>query len=126
ARFGLRHGSIAASYGLSEGGRTQTPAGQAPRIDVVDLDALVAQGVARPPTNDAVAKRVVSCGVQEWGDQLRVADEHGHAVPERHVGEVQFRGAELMVGYVGPGSEDAFTDDGWMHTGDVGYVADGE
>jgi fatty-acyl-CoA synthase len=125
-RFGLRPGSIAASYGLSEGGRTQTPAGQPPRIDVVDLDALVADGVARPPAHDRVAKRVVSCGVQEWGDQLRVADDTGRAMPERRVGEVQFRGSGLMDAYVGPGSEEAFADDGWMHTGDVGYFADGE
>jgi acyl-CoA synthetase (AMP-forming)/AMP-acid ligase II len=126
ARFGLRPGSIAASYGLSEGGRTQTPLGQPPRIDVVDLDALVAEGVARPPTNGAVPKRVVSCGAQDWGEEFRVTDEHGHPVPERRVGEVQFRGRELMDGYIGPGAQEVFVDGDWMPTGDVGYIVDSQ
>lgn len=123
--FGLRPESISTSYGLSEGGSTQTPLGQPPRIDLVDLGALATEGVARPPANGAAAKRVVSCGVQEW-EEFRLADEYGRPVPERHVGEVQFRGTELMLGYVGPGAERAFADDDWMHTGDVGYLADGE
>lgn len=124
-RFGLRPGSIAASYGLSEGGGTHTPVGRPPRIDVVDLDALVAQGVARAPTANAAVKRVVSCGAESWME-VRVADDDGQRLPDRHVGEVQFRGSELMVGYVGPGSHDAFVAGEWMHTGDAGYLADGE
>jgi acyl-CoA synthetase (AMP-forming)/AMP-acid ligase II len=31
-----------------------------------------------------------------------------------------------MKGYIGAGAEEAFTNDGWMRTGDVGYVSEGE
>ena len=31
-----------------------------------------------------------------------------------------------MNGYEGPGADDPFEDDGWMRTGDVGFIADGD
>ena len=42
-------------------------------------------------------------------------------------GELQVRGPELFVGYTNPGANaDAFTDDGWFRTGDIGSIdADG-
>ena len=38
-------------------------------------------------------------------------------------GELLVRGPELFVGYVG--RDDAFDDDGWFHTGDIGTIEDG-
>jgi acyl-CoA synthetase (AMP-forming)/AMP-acid ligase II len=93
-------------------------------VDEVDLEALVQSGVARPPAPGATVKRVPSGGTV-FGMELRIAGPDG-AQPERHLGEVQFRGRGLMRGYVGPGAEPGFDDEGWMHTGDVGYLADGE
>ena len=124
-RFGLRPEAIGASYGLSEGGGTRTENGQGIHVDEVDLDALVTQGVARPAAAGGPVKRVASCGRVSATSELRIAGPDG-PMPDRHVGEVQFRGEWLMQGYVGPGAEDAFDKDGWMHTGDVGYLADGE
>jgi acyl-CoA synthetase (AMP-forming)/AMP-acid ligase II len=123
-RYGLDPLAVGAFYGLAEGGTTRTAPGQGIRIDEVDLDTLVTHGVARPATDAGMTKRIVSCG-RATKRELRIAGPEGE-VAERHVGEVQFRGQRLMQGYVGPGSHDAFVDGGWMGTGDLGYLADGE
>jgi fatty-acyl-CoA synthase len=90
----------------------------------VDLEDLVALEVAVPARAGRASKRVPSCG-PAFGMELRIAGGAG-ARSEREVGEVQFRGQGLMRGYVGPGAEEGFDDEGWMHTGDVGYLAGGE
>ena len=45
--------------------------------------------------------------------------------PNEH-GELQFKGEYLMLGYFNrpEATRDAFTDDGWLHTGDLGYWRD--
>ena len=124
-RYGLRPEAICAQYGLSEGGSTRTEPGKGIRIDEVDLDGLVADGVARPAVRGRPSKRIASCG-NAYLAEMRIAGPSG-ALPDRHVGEPQFRGGtHLMQGYVGPGAEDVFLDDGWMSSGDIGYLADGE
>jgi acyl-CoA synthetase (AMP-forming)/AMP-acid ligase II len=123
-RLGLDPHALTASYGLSEGGGTMTEPGQGIRVEDFDLDALVTNGVARAAAPGAAFKRIASCGTASRQD-LRIKGPEG-AVPERHVGEVQFRGADLMNGYDGPGADDPFEDGGWMRTGDVGFIADGD
>lgn len=60
----------------------------------------------------------------------RVVDvESGSVLGAGQHGEMQFRGAKIMKGYVGdPTASLATVDaDGWLHTGDIGYYdADGE
>ena len=123
-KFGLDPGVVGSYYGLSEGGGTRTPRGEGIRVDELDLEDLVSHEVAVPARPGRASKRVPSCG-PAFGMELRIAGAAG-ALPEREIGEVQFRGQGLMRGYVGPGAEEGFDAEGWMHTGDVGYLADGE
>ena len=58
---------------------------------------------------------------------FRIVDPtSGTLVPDRQQGELQLRGYNVMAGYLNnPGATaDAFTEDGWLKTGDLAY-ADG-
>lgn len=72
-----------------------------------------------------VEPRVPSCGVTLEGVELRIAHAADHA---RAVGEVQLRGPTVMPGYVSDAeaTRQAFTSDGWLRTGDLGYLHEGE
>ena len=48
-------------------------------------------------------------------------------MPDRRVGEVVVRGPSVMKGYFRREQESADTlRDGWLHTGDLGYHANGQ
>jgi len=54
---------------------------------------------------------------------IRIAGPAGQALPTGHTGEVWIKGPIIMPGYWGKpeASAEALTD-GWLHTGDVGYL----
>lgn len=56
--------------------------------------------------------------------QVRIAAPDGTVLPQGQSGEIQFRGAMAMQGYWNRPEETAaaFTADGWLRTGDVGYL----
>ncbi|WP_324261040.1 class I adenylate-forming enzyme family protein [Altererythrobacter sp. H2] len=56
--------------------------------------------------------------------QVRIVAPDGTVMPTGQSGEIQLRGAMVMAGYWNRPDETAaaFTDDGWLKTGDVGYV----
>jgi acyl-CoA synthetase (AMP-forming)/AMP-acid ligase II len=61
------------------------------------------------------------------GSELEVRGASGENVPERTVGRIFTRGPSVMVGYFGRPEATADTiADGWLDTGDLGFVADGE
>jgi len=122
--FGFRPEALGSSYGLAEAvmGVSHTPVGAGLALDRVALDELTADGVA-VPAGDGLTRLMVSCGRPRM--DLRIAGPDGE-LPERHVGEIQVRGASLMERYVGPGAPaDPFVD-GWLRTGDLGYLAGGD
>lgn len=61
-----------------------------------------------------------SCGRAIDGVEIRVDSEDSQNTP----GELQIRGDVVMQGYYKneQATRDAFTDDGWLHTGDLGIV----
>lgn len=123
AEMRLRPEAVAGGFGMAEAtlGITVTAPGRGTTIDRVDRGRLAREGRAVPARGDEV-KAVPSCGVPLPGVEIRVmgADEE---LPERHVGELLVRSPALFSGYVDGAAE---LEDGWLRTGDLGYLADGE
>ncbi len=71
-----------------------------------------------------------SAGVPCVGVEVRIVDEDGKDVPVGEIGEVITRGEHVMRGYYGQAGMDATVTkavrDGWLHTGDLGRLDDGE
>ncbi|MFL6129616.1 MAG: AMP-binding protein [Mycobacteriales bacterium] len=129
ALAGFRPEAMFPVYGLAEATLAVTfpPLGRAPRADWVDRALLAGTGRAVPVGRDAAGARgVVGLGRAVPGMAVRVADPATGAVrADREVGEVQARGASVTSGYLAGGG-DLFTADGWLRTGDLGYLVTGE
>ena len=61
------------------------------------------------------------------GVELRVVDDDGRDVPAGEPGEFLVRGFNVMKGYFNnpAATAEAIDHDGWLRTGDIGYVDDG-
>ena len=126
---GFRDTSFLPCYGLAEHvlAATFPPRGRRPRTDVVSSDRLTGEGVAVPHDGAGAAVSLVSCGSALPGHRLQIVGDDGAALGERHVGEILLAGPSVMLGYY---KQDALTAqvirDGWLHTGDLGYLSGGE
>lgn len=68
-------------------------------------------------------QKLKSAGVAGYGYELRIVDDTGVEVPRGQVGEIIGRGDNLMLGYWNrPEETHAALRDGWMHSGDAGYM----
>lgn len=78
-------------------------------------------------TEGAFAGKIQSAGLPVHTVEVRIADSDNREVPRGEIGEVIVRGPNVMAGYWNKPKETAnVLRDGWMHTGDVGYMdADG-
>ena len=129
--FGLKPEALLPVYGLAECsvGLATPTAGRRPRIDRVDRTTFQETGRAgKAAESDLTAVRFVSCGRALPDHEMRVVDESGAVVAERHEGHVQFRGPSATSGYYRKpqATRELVRADGWLETGDLGYVSDGE
>lgn len=70
-----------------------------------------------PPRYGSIGKCLLKCNT------IRVFDEKGQELSSGQQGEIVVKGPTLMKGYWNLPEETARTiGDGWLHTGDVGYV----
>lgn len=59
--------------------------------------------------------------------ELKIIDDAGHEVPHGQQGEIIIRGENVMAGYwKNPEATAETVRDGWLHTGDRGYVSEDE
>jgi 1-acyl-sn-glycerol-3-phosphate acyltransferase len=130
APCGLRGESIAPVYGLAEAavGLAFPPGDRGPRIDCIDRRRFAQSGYAlQLPCEDPSAMEVVACGRPLPGYRVRVVDDQGHELPERHEGQLQFRGPSATQGYFhNPEATARLIRDGWHDTGDRAYLAGGD
>lgn len=131
ARFGFRREAMTPMYGLAESSVALClpPVGRAPRVERVSRESFAQRGHAVPAApNEPTPLSFVSVGRALPGHQVRVVDESGREVSEGIVGRVLFRGPSCMAGYYRnpAATAHAVLPDGWIDSGDLAYVSDGE
>jgi len=69
-------------------------------------------------------KRLSSIGRPMSDVEMKVIDEEGNEFPQGEVGEIVARGPRVMAGYWKDQekTDKTIDKDGWVHTGDMGYV----
>jgi acyl-CoA synthetase (AMP-forming)/AMP-acid ligase II len=129
---GFRATAFFPVYGLAEFtvAATFPTAGALPRYDQIDRELFERDGIARPKAMDAPGTgkmELVSVGRAIPGHFMRVVDGSGVQVKERRVGEIELSGPSMMLGYYhDPETTKQVIHDGWLRTGDLGYIADGD
>ncbi len=130
AAVGFHETSFLPSYGLAEHvlAATFPPRERRLRVHHVSSQGLAQQRVAvAARTDDESSVTLVGCGRPLPGHRLRIVGEDGGEVPDNHVGEIALAGPSVMLGYYMQDELTAQTiRDGWLHTGDLGYLSAGE
>ncbi|MDQ3905638.1 MAG: fatty acyl-AMP ligase [Actinomycetota bacterium] len=129
ARFGLPETCMVCAYGMAEAtlGVSFAPHGVGMQVDSVDADALETQrrAVIAEPGGSNV-REFPRLGPPLPGLQVRVVDDDGHQVGERVVGQLQVHGTSVTREYLTTtGLRAAQNAEGWLDTGDEGYLAEG-
>lgn len=128
---GLKKTAVAPAYGMAEATLAMAlkPHETEFVTRLVDAEKFQNEGVVTEPVGDDTwVVEHVSCGVAFPLHEIRVADvETGEWLDEKQEGELCFSGPSVTPGYAeNPEATAASFRDGWLHTGDLGYVADGE
>lgn len=129
ARFGLRADCVLAAYGMAEATVAVSAAlpSSGLSLDTVDPDHPDAARLALPAAVGAPAKHHAKLGRPVDGCEVVVVDPDGTVLGERHIGEVLVRGEAVTEQYITADGPVAAQDgQGWLHTGDLGYLVDGE
>ncbi|WP_326957690.1 fatty acyl-AMP ligase [Amycolatopsis sp. NBC_01286] len=135
ARFKMPAECVFPAYGMAEATLAVSfaPLFTGLTLDVVEADALEADNRAVPvPEGDErrgtdSVRSFAVLGRPLDGLEAEIVDDKGGRLGEREVGEIRLRGEAVTPGYLtmnGPlDTQDA---DGWLDTGDLGYLIDGQ
>lgn len=129
ARFGLRPECMTCAFGMAEStlAVSLAPPRRGLEVDVVDADALEQRGRAVPVSPEASrGRRFVLLGRPLRGIEVAVLVD-GREAAEREVGEILVRGSSVTTEYLtADGTVPTRDEHGWLHTGDDGYLVDGQ
>ena len=128
AGAGFNASAFCPSNGLAEATLAVSlmPPGEGIRMELVEEAELSGSGCGdedRPRRYRAV----VNCGKPVTGMEVEVRGPDGARLPERGIGRIFVRGQAVMVGYFRDqeATDACLTDDGWLDTGDMGYMSGG-
>lgn len=130
ADAGFKASAFLPSYGLAEATLAVSimPPGEGIVVELVEETQLSGgnhgeTGSSRRPQR---FRAIVNCGKAAKDMKIEIREEDGTPLPERAIGKVWCSGPSLMVGYFrDPESTAACLQDGWLDTGDMGYLSDG-
>jgi fatty-acyl-CoA synthase len=130
-RHGLRPGAVFPAFGMAEvaiAGTFPEPMSGL-RTDPVDRMVLEAERYAASvPADHERVRHLAILGRPVEGLEIRVVDPSSGAVlGDREVGELEIRGTSVTTGYYKrPDANEDLFHDGWLRTGDLAYLLDGE
>ena len=131
ARHGLRPEAVYPAFGMAEvciaGAFPEPLTGM--KTDDVDQRVLETERYAAPTSSDADGVRHLAVlGPPVPGLELRIVEpETGNVMAAREVGELEVRGTSLTSGYYKrPEATQELFHDGWLRTGDLAYLVDGQ
>ncbi len=132
APHGFDRKAFVASYGMAEATLAVSfaPLDRGLDVDVIDREHLADANEAKPagPDLDPPERRgFVFCGPALPEHVIEIRGVDGKAVPDRQVGAIFVKGPSIATGYFRePEASARVFRDGWLDTGDLGYLVDGE
>ncbi|WP_448500908.1 fatty acyl-AMP ligase [Sphingomonas sp.] len=126
ADAGFQASAFLPSYGLAEATLAVSimPPGEGIVVELVEETQL--SGGTSEGGRPQRYRSIVNCGKPVKDMEVQIREEDGTPLPEKAIGKVWCRGPSVMVGYF---RDDAATDacmkDGWLDTGDMGYLSEG-
>ncbi|MBB4101275.1 fatty acyl-AMP ligase [Sphingomonas kyeonggiensis] len=127
ADAGFKASAFLPSYGLAEATLAVSimPPGEGIVVELVEETQLSGGDTARGDRPQRF-RAIVNCGVPARDMTIEIREEDGTPLPEKAIGKVWCKGPSVMVGYFrDQESTDACLKDGWLDTGDMGYMSDG-
>ncbi|QDX25919.1 fatty acyl-AMP ligase [Sphingomonas suaedae] len=127
ADAGFQASAFLPSYGLAEATLAVSimPPGEGIVVELVE-ETQLSGGTDAGGNRPQRYRAIVNCGKPVKDMEIQIREEDGTPLPERAIGKVWCRGPSVMVGYFrDPESTDACMVDGWLDTGDMGYMSDG-
>ena len=126
ADAGFKANAFTPSYGLAEATLAVTvmPPEEGIRIELVEEERL--SGGARDLSRPARYRAIVNCGKPLPDMAVEIRGENGEARGDHQIGKVWCQGPSVMHSYFrDPQATEDCLVDGWLDTGDMGYMADG-
>ncbi|MBY0284820.1 MAG: fatty acyl-AMP ligase [Sphingomonas sp.] len=123
---GFKASAFLPSYGLAEATLAVSimPPGEGIRVELVEETEL--SGAAAKQDRPQRYRAIVNCGKPVRDMAVEIREEDGTPLPERAIGKIWCSGPSIMAGYFrDPDATTACMVDGWLDTGDMGYMSDG-
>ena len=126
APAGFKASAFTPSYGLAEATLAVTvmPPGEGIRVELVEEERL--SGGRRDLSRPARYRAIVNCGKPLPDMDVEIRGEKGEIKGDHQIGKVWCRGPSVMHSYFrNQEATDECLVDGWLDTGDMGYMANG-
>ncbi|MFO0598243.1 MAG: fatty acyl-AMP ligase [Myxococcaceae bacterium] len=132
SKAGLKPTAMLPCYGMAEATLAISFIGvdETVSTDIIDTDAYQKDRRAEPAPIEALqngkAQEFVCCGRTFARHEVGVFDDSGKRLGDRQVGELWVRGPSVAKGYYeDPEATERTFGNGWLKTGDYGYLANG-